>query len=82
MFGAVIRLPLDTSGFAPMQTNRSVRSMSGTGSSAWWPSIRYAASICGSWSSDVAANTLRVPSERNNGMPNSISPRLCAAGLP
>ena len=35
--GAVITLPLETTGLAPMMTRWSVRSMSGTGISAWLP---------------------------------------------
>ena len=37
-----------------------MRSMSGIGSSSWWPNSCQATSWCGSWSTDVALKRLRV----------------------
>ena len=54
MPGAVRMLPFDTSGFAPSTSRKAVRSTSGIGSSSWWPNISSDASICGSWSTEVA----------------------------
>ena len=54
MPGAVMMLPFDTTGFAPSTSRKSVRSTSGIGISSWWPNISSAASICGSWSTEVA----------------------------
>ena len=61
---AVARLPLDTSGLAPMITRWSVRSRSGTVNANGLPN-RYPQATClGIWSSVLAVYTLRVPSAR------------------
>ncbi len=58
---AVARLPLDTSGLAPMRTRWSVRSRSGTGMALGSPK-RWPPETClGIWSRVLAVNTLRVP---------------------
>ena len=62
MSGAVITLPWETRGLAPITTRRSVRSMSGTGSSAWFPYSWSEASIRGCASTELDENTLRLPS--------------------
>ena len=56
--------------------------MSGTGSSSWWPKSRCATSWCGSWSTEVALNRLRVRSAFTIATPWVIEPRLCTLGLP
>jgi hypothetical protein len=56
MPGAVMRLPLETAGFAPITTRYAVRSTSGTGTRSCSPNIAAAEIIFGSWSSDVAEN--------------------------
>ena len=50
MSGAVSRLPLDTSGFAPRISRWSVRSTSGTGTDRMVPNIRPAETCLGIWS--------------------------------
>ena len=60
--GTVIRLPLDAIGLAPKTRKYGVRSMSGIGISSWWPYSSDATSWCGSWSTVVAVNRLRVRS--------------------
>jgi hypothetical protein len=74
MPGAVIRLPFDASGLAPKARKSCVRSTSGTGSRSWCPNISSAASICGSWSTDVAEKRLRVPRLRMKTWPNRAEP--------
>ena len=56
--------------------------MSGTGRNSWWPNIRCATSWWGSWSTEVALNRLRVPSDFTIAVPWVIEPRLCTLGLP
>ena len=46
MPGAVMMLPLETSGFAPMHRKNCERATSGTEMSAWWPNISSATSMC------------------------------------
>ena len=68
---AVIRLPFDARGLAPSMRKKLVRSTSGTGRRSWWPNISSAASMCGSWSTEVAEKRARDPSARDkNGMPS------------
>ena len=74
MPGAVMRLPFEASGLAPKTRKSCVRSTSGTGSSSWWPNMSSAASIWGSWSTDVAEKRLRVPRLRMKTWPKSAEP--------
>ena len=60
MSGAVIRLPLDTAGLPPMMTKNAVRSTSGMGNKNGCPNINAAATMCGSWSNELAEKRLRV----------------------
>jgi hypothetical protein len=55
-----MRLPFEASGFAPSISRKWVRSTSGTGSRSWCPNISREASMCGSWSTEVAEKRLRV----------------------
>ena len=80
--GTVISEPLEAIGLAPKTRKYDVRSMSGIGRSSWWPYIRWATSWCGSWSTEVALNVLRVRSVLTIPMPWVIEPRLCTLGLP
>ena len=80
--GAVMRLPFETSGFAPRISRKSVRSMSGIGRRSWWPNMSSAASICGSWSTEVAEKRLRLPRLRRKSWPKRIAPWLWTVGLP
>ncbi len=70
------------SGWSRRTSRRSVRSRSGTGSSSWWPYIRWATSWAGSWSTEVALNRLRVRSALASSVPWVIEPRRCTLGLP
>ncbi len=54
MSGTVIIDPLETSGLPPITTNRSVRSMSGTGTDSSVPYISPRATCCGIWSTVLA----------------------------
>ena len=54
MSGTVIIDPLETSGLPPITTNRSVRSMSGTGTDNSVPYIKPNATCCGIWSTVLA----------------------------
>ena len=56
--------------------------MSGTGSSSWWPNIRWDTSWWGSWSTEVAENRFRVRSALTIAIPWVIEPRLWELGLP
>ena len=77
-----MRLPLEAMGFAPSTRKKAVRSTSGTGSSSWWPNISSAASICGSWSTEVAEKRERPPSAlERSGMPR-MAPWPWTVGLP
>ena len=80
--GTVISEPLDAIGLAPKTRKYDVRSMSGIGSSSWWPYIRWATSWWGSWSTEVALNRLRVRSDLTMVSPWVSEPRLCTVGLP
>ena len=80
--GAVIMLPFDASGLAPSISRYDVRSMSGTATINWCPYSRYDASMCGSWSIDVALNRFRVRSCRTIVGMWVSAPRLCTFGLP
>ena len=79
--GTVIIDPLETSGLAPMTTNRSARSMSGTGTDSSVPYIRTSAT--------VAASGPRCSPRTGTGCPAPV-PALadrtcwsrCAFGLP
>ena len=82
MPAAVMMLPLETSGFAPMQRKKCARSTSGTGMSAWCPNISSATSMCGSWSALVAEKRIFVRrTPRSTPAPRSAWP-LWAVGLP
>ena len=71
---AVIKLPLEASGFAPSMRKKPVRSTSGTGSISWCPNISSAASICGSWSTEVAEKRARDPRAREkSGIPSNAA---------
>ena len=80
--GAVMMLPLLTSGFAPIIKKKSVRSTSGTGRSIGWPNICVAATWWGNWSTLVALKRLRVRSNRRKPLELSSEPLLCTVGLP
>ncbi len=67
MSGAVIRLPLDIRGLAPSTTNRSVRSMSGTGMASGSPNISPLDTCLGIWSTVLAEAMLRVRSAFSSG---------------
>ena len=54
MSGAVIRLPFETSGFAPSISRYSLRSRSGTGTLSAAPNIRPADTCFGIWSTVLA----------------------------
>jgi hypothetical protein len=82
MPGAVIRLPFEARGLAPSISMKPVRSTSGTGNSSWLPNISSAASMCGSWSVEVAEKRLRLCSTRSKTWLKSSSPWSCTTGLP
>ena len=60
--GAVHRLPLDSSGLAPIRSRWSVRSRSGTGMAWASPKSSPLETCLGIWSRVLAVKTLRVPS--------------------
>jgi hypothetical protein len=74
--------PFEAIGFPPTTRNRSVRSMSGTGMSSWWPNICQARSWWGHWSTEEALNRLRVRRLRTSAVPCVAEPREWALGLP
>ena len=46
--------PFEAIGLAPKTSRNSVRSMSGTGSSSWWPNCSMPTYMCGIWSTEDA----------------------------
>ncbi len=82
MSGAVSRLPLETSGFAPSTRKNSVWSTSGTAKRPGDPNIWDWATILGSWSTLVAEKRQRVPRLFWNVGPYRIEPRSWALGFP
>ena len=80
--GTVISEPLEAIGFAPSTRKYDVRSRSGTGISSWWPKSCQATSWCGTWSTELALNLLRVRNDLSIAMPWVCDPSECALGLP
>ena len=80
--GTVISDPLEAIGLAPNTRKYDVRSMSGIGISSWCPKSSDATSWCGTWSTVLALNRLRVRSDFTIAMPWVAKPREWALGLP
>ena len=74
--------PLETSGFPPTTTSRSVRSRSGTGSSSGEPNSRYESRCCGCWSTLAAEYRFRVPSACSSIGINVTGAQPWVMGLP
>ena len=74
-------LPLDATGFAPRISQYDVWSTSGIGNMKRCPYIAWQATCCGSWSTDVAENRLRVRSARMSAGPFRMLPTWCAFGI-
>jgi hypothetical protein len=82
MFGAVSRLPFDTSGLAPSISRCSQRSTSGIGTESIVPNMWPAETCFGIWSTVEAEYMFCVPSTRSHAGPCVRKDRLCAFGLP
>ncbi len=82
MSGAVSRLPLETTGFAPSTRRKSVRSTSGIGKASGAPKSRQLDTIFGSWSTLVAEKRQRVPRARRKTGSSRPAAKSWAFGLP
>ena len=56
--------------------------MSAIGIISWWPNSCQATNWCGSWSTEVALNLLRVRKVLTIGTPWVCGPSECTLGLP